>query len=49
VVPSKHDCVESQLPWHKFADDLPRNRSDDDPELMKMWAKFGLSHDGKPL
>ena len=49
VLPRRHDCVESQLPWHKFADDLPRIRSDDDPELLEMWAKYGLSHDAKPL
>jgi hypothetical protein len=49
AVPRRHDCVESQLPWHRFADDLPRIRSDDDPELLEMWAKYGLSHDGKPL
>jgi len=49
VKPSRHDCVESQLPWHKIDDDLPRNRSDDDLELLQIWAKYGLSHDGKPL
>lgn len=49
VAPCRHDCVESQLPWHKLADELPRIRSDDDPELVEMWANYGLSHDGKPL
>ena len=49
VVPSEHICVESQLPWYKLNDDLPRKRSEDDPELLETWANYGLSHDGKPL
>lgn len=49
VVPREHICVESQLPWYKLADDLPRSRSEDDPDLVASWAKYGLSHDGKPL
>ena len=49
VVPRVHLCVESQLPWYKFDDDLPRKRSDDDPELVAAWANAGLTHDGKPL
>ena len=49
VVPREHICVESQLPWYKLADDLPRTRSEDDPELLEAWSKHGLSHDGKPL
>jgi len=48
MVPRRHDCVESQLPWHRLADDLPRKRSEDDPEVVEMWAKYGSSHDGKP-
>ena len=49
VVPSEHLCVESQLPWYKLDDDLPRKRSDDDPELVAAWANAGLTHDGQPL
>ena len=49
VVPREHICVESQLPWYKLADDLPRTRSEDDPELLETWANYGLSHEGKPL
>ena len=49
VVPSEHICVESQLPWYKLDDDLPRKRSDDDPELVAAWANAGLTHDGIPL
>ncbi len=49
VVPREHICVESQLPWYKLADNLPRSRSEDDPDLVASWAKFGLSHEGKPL
>ena len=49
VVPKEHICVESQLPWYKLADDLPRSSSDDIPELVDVWAKYGLTHDGKPL
>jgi hypothetical protein len=47
VVPCEHDCVESQLPWHNLKDDLPRKHSENDPELLEMWEKIGLSHDGK--
>ena len=28
-----HYGVESQLPWVRFDDDLPRSRCDEDPEL----------------
>jgi len=49
VVPREHLCVESQLPWYKLDDDLPRKRSDDDPELVAAWANAGLTHDGNPL
>ena len=49
VVPSEHTCVESQLPWYKLDDDLPRSRSEDDPSLVAAWAKSGLSHNGQPL
>ena len=38
VEPSEHNCVESQLPWYQLADDLPRLRSDDIPELVEAWA-----------
>ena len=49
VVPREHMCVESQLPWYKLADDLPRKRSEDDPDLLAAWSNAGLSHDGQPL
>ena len=49
VVPCEHICVESQLPWYELADNLPRKRSEDDPDIVAAWAKYGLSHDGKPL
>jgi len=37
-VPASHEGVESQLPWFNIDDDLPRNRSEDDPELVAAWA-----------
>jgi hypothetical protein len=49
VVPTEHLSVESQLPWHEVTDNLPRKRTEDDPELMNLWAGAGLTHDGKPL
>ena len=49
AVPNEHICVESQLPWYKLADDLPRSRSDEVPDLVKVWANCGLTHDGEPL
>jgi hypothetical protein len=49
VVPREHVCVESQLPWYKPADDLPHSRSEDDPDLVAAWSKYGLTHDGQPL
>jgi hypothetical protein len=49
VVPTEHLSVESQLPWHEIADDLPRNRTEDDVELLDAWASAGLTHEGKPL
>ncbi len=49
AAPIEHTCVESQLPWYELADELPRKRSDDDPELIEAWARAGLTHDGKAL
>jgi hypothetical protein len=49
VVPVEHTCVESQLPWYNLADELPRKRTDDDPELVEAWARAGLTHDGKAI
>ena len=37
VVPREHACVESQLPWYRPGDDLPRRRSDQIPELVEAW------------
>ena len=47
--PTEHICVESQFPWYELADNLPRKRSEDDPDLVEVWASAGLTHDGKPL
>ena len=33
-----HYGVESQLPWVRFDDDLPRTRCDEDPGLMNALA-----------
>ncbi len=41
VVPSIHYCVDTQLPWYKTDDQLPRVRSDEIPELVAMWAEAG--------
>ena len=40
-----HYGVESQLPWVHFDDDLPRTRSDEDPDLMNA---LSLAKEGKP-
>lgn len=39
VVPTSHQCVESQLPWYTFNDGLPRLRSEEIPELVAAWAE----------
>jgi len=49
ALPREHVCVESQLPWYKIYVDLPRSRSEDDPDLVASWAKYGLTHDGQPI
>ena len=36
--PASHMCVESQLPWYKIDDGLPRSRTEDDPELAALWS-----------
>ena len=38
AVPASHMCVESQLPWYKIDDGLPRTRTEDDPELAALWS-----------
>ena len=40
--PTWHGGVESQLPWLKIHDDLPRVRSDEAPMLLKSWASAGV-------
>mgnify|MGYP001405643159 CR=1 FL=1 len=37
VVPTSHQCVESQLPWYQLADELPRLRSEEIPDLVALW------------
>lgn len=39
--PRAHYGVESQLPWLDINDDLPRIRTDDDPEMPRRWAAVG--------
>lgn len=33
-----HYAVETQLPWVKFDDDLPRTRMNEDPDLAESYA-----------
>ncbi len=40
--PTMHYGVESQMPWLDINDDLPRIRSDDDPEMQRRWTAVGL-------
>ena len=49
ATPNEHICVESQLPWYQLADDLPRKRSEDYPDLIEAWSNAGLTHEGKPF
>lgn len=39
--PSLHLGIESQIPWLDMHDDLPRSRSEEDPELLRRWAEVG--------
>jgi hypothetical protein len=39
AVPSEHCCIESQLPWYRFDDGLPRRRGDELPDLVAAWAE----------
>lgn len=34
--PDSHWGIESQVPWHKIDDDLPRERTEDDPQIAAM-------------
>ena len=38
VSPNYHYAVETQLPWVKFDDDLPRTRMNEDPDLAESYA-----------
>lgn len=44
--PSCHFGVESQLPWLEINDDLPRIRTEDDPELAACWTRIGQPKSG---
>ncbi len=46
VVPTSHQCVESQLSWYRFDDGLPRLRSEEIPELVAAWAETALDESG---
>ncbi len=39
--PTMHYGVESQLPWLDINDDLPRIRTEDDPEIRGRWTAVG--------
>jgi len=41
VRPCLHQCVESQLPWHRLDDELPRLTSEEIPELVQAWREDG--------
>ena len=49
IVPTEHLSVESQLPWYEIADSLPRRHTEDDADLMELWANAGFTHEGKPI
>lgn len=40
VVPTLHQCVESQLPWYRLDDALPRRTSEEMPEVQAAWAPY---------
>jgi hypothetical protein len=40
--PTRHGSTESQIPWLDMHDDLPRSRSENDPNLLRRWAEAGL-------
>jgi len=40
--PSWHGGVESQLPWFKIHDDLPRTHSEEAPMLKSAWGSAGV-------
>lgn len=44
--PSCHFGVENQLPWLEIADDLPRIRTEEDPELAACWTEIGQPKGG---
>ncbi len=47
--PAFHFGVESQLPWLDINDDLPRFRTEDDPELAARWTAVGQPKNGPTL
>ena len=47
--PVVHFGVESQLPWLDIHDDLPRIRTETDPELSKRWISVGQPGSGPTL
>ena len=49
AVPKEHISIEGQLPWFEIADNLPREHTEDDADLIELWTKAGLTHEGKPL
>ena len=46
ISPACHFGVENQLPWLEINDDLPRIRTEDDPELAACWTAVGQPKSG---
>ncbi len=47
--PELHFGVESQIPWVDIHDDLPRIRTENDPQLSSRWVAVGESRAGPTL
>jgi hypothetical protein len=47
VEPTSHQCVESQIPWYRPNDDLPKMTSDEMPELVALWQASGADGNGQ--
>jgi class 3 adenylate cyclase len=42
IVPTWHGGIESQMPWFNVHDNLPRVRTQDQPDVVEAWASFDL-------
>lgn len=46
--PASHMGIESRIPWHNIQDELPRQRCEESPEIVRAWESVGVGKSDPP-